>query len=244
VSTDVAAPPDRASGDDPELARQLNTLAQVMLAANDGEWDPERIVHAARTAIGSADSVSLTYIRGHDRPRTLAATDELSAKVDAIQYDLGEGPCLEAIAEDDITRSDDLAVDPAWPRFGPAAAEAGAGSCFGVRLFLNGDHRGALNVYARNAHSFNDVDIAAGTLIAAYANQALRAAAHLEQAQNLERALQSNRQIGAAVGILMARNNWTYEEAFENIRSASQRVQRKLRDIAEEVRYTGQLPDH
>ncbi|HST49932.1 ATP-binding protein [Jatrophihabitans sp.] len=62
------------------------------------------------------------------------------------------------------------------------------------------------------------------------------------KAANLERALASNRQIGAAMGILMARLHLTDEQAFDLLRKTSQNRHRKLRDIAEEVMMTGELP--
>jgi len=62
-----------------------------------------------------------------------------------------------------------------------------------------------------------------------------------ERASNLQKALASNRQIGVAMGVLMARQNLTEEQAFAVLREASQRGNRKLRDIADEVVLTGQL---
>jgi signal transduction histidine kinase/DNA-binding response OmpR family regulator len=58
---------------------------------------------------------------------------------------------------------------------------------------------------------------------------------------NLRLALASNRQIGAAIGVVMATEKLTNEQAFERIRDVSQRTHRKLRDVADEVLYTGRL---
>lgn len=62
------------------------------------------------------------------------------------------------------------------------------------------------------------------------------------QNEHLRLALDSNRDIGAAIGILMYSRKVTREAAFELLRSTSQRQHRKLRDVAEEVLRTGQLP--
>jgi ANTAR domain len=59
---------------------------------------------------------------------------------------------------------------------------------------------------------------------------------------DLERAVQSNREIGVAMGILMAREMCTQSQAFNRLRTASQQLNRKLRDIADDVKRTGQLP--
>lgn len=62
------------------------------------------------------------------------------------------------------------------------------------------------------------------------------------RASNLQKALQSNRTIGTALGIVMASQAITAEQAFDELRRASQQSNRKLRDIADEVVYTGAPP--
>ncbi len=64
-----------------------------------------------------------------------------------------------------------------------------------------------------------------------------------DRADNLQRALASNRLIGTALGIVMATRKVTAEEAFALLRSVSQRANRKLRDVADDVVFTGALPD-
>ena len=62
------------------------------------------------------------------------------------------------------------------------------------------------------------------------------------QVENLNRALQTSRRIGAAIGILMASSKLTEEAAFELLTHVSQRTHRKLRDVADAVVLTGRLP--
>jgi ANTAR domain/PAS fold len=54
-------------------------------------------------------------------------------------------------------------------------------------------------------------------------------------------ALQNSRDIGTALGILMNRHKITRDTAFDLLRSASQRSNRKVRDLAHEVIETGTL---
>jgi signal transduction histidine kinase/DNA-binding response OmpR family regulator len=63
-----------------------------------------------------------------------------------------------------------------------------------------------------------------------------------ERSANLKVALATNRQIGAAIGILMVTERITSEQAFDRLRDVSQRTHRKLRDVADEVVYTGTVP--
>ncbi len=64
-----------------------------------------------------------------------------------------------------------------------------------------------------------------------------------KQNANLCVALEGSRRIGAAIGIVMSRRNVTYDQGFELLRHASQRLHMKLRDVAEEVLYIGRVPD-
>ncbi len=64
-----------------------------------------------------------------------------------------------------------------------------------------------------------------------------------DRADDLEQALHSNREIGMAMGILMARGKCTSEQAFDLLRNASQNLNLRLRDVAARIVDTGELPD-
>ena len=69
-----------------------------------------------------------------------------------------------------------------------------------------------------------------------------RAAALRLERDNLRVALDTNRSISAAVGVLMALQQLAYEDAFDLLVATSQNTNRKLRDVAEDVVRTGALP--
>ena len=79
-------------------------------------------------------------------------------------------------------------------------------------------------------------------MFAAYASMALLAAARHDTANHLLRALETNREIGVAIGILMANGQLTNQQAFAELRTASQNLNRKFHDIGADVSVTGQLP--
>jgi AmiR/NasT family two-component response regulator len=68
-------------------------------------------------------------------------------------------------------------------------------------------------------------------------------AAYENKIAQLETALVSNRRIGIAIGIVMASHGHTDQQAFDTLCALSQRHNRKLKDIAEDVIYTGTLPE-
>ncbi len=179
------------------------------------------------------------------RFETPVATGELSAQTDAIQYELGSGPCVDALVEHRNFRTGDLRSDPRWPEFGRRAFEAtGVLSMLSIRLFLedNDELLVGLNMYSREPDAFGDEAETMGVLLATYGAFALSSARAREQATNLAAALENRTDIGIAMGILMAQHKVTRDDAFNLLRVSSQHTGRKLHDVATEVADTGALP--
>jgi GAF domain-containing protein len=204
----------------------------------------DRITRAAVDTVKGCDHVGISVVSRYGGISTTAATDDVPNAVDAIQYETGQGPCLDAISEHEIFWIDDLAVDERWPSFSRRAAEGtGVRSMLSFRLFVEDDTIGALNLYSRRVRAFDEPACAVGTILATHAALGIRAAQDKERAEQLDLALQSNRQIGIAIGVLMAGGSMTQEEAFSVLRRASQHLNRKLRDVAAEVIDTGLVPE-
>ncbi len=165
--------------------------------------------------------------------RTPAASDDVPRLVDTVQYETGEGPCLDAIREHEVFQTDDLEKEPRWPNFSQRAAEkSGVSSMLCYRLFVDADTMGALNLYSKERNAFDAEDRAVGSIFAAHASVALSAARQKDQ---LEQAIETRDLIGQAKGILMARQDVTAEQAFDMLRRGSQRLNIKLRELARQV---------
>jgi GAF domain-containing protein len=228
-----------------ELGKYFAELAGALRREGGSliDFDMDRLVRVGQAAVPNADHVALTMIRGSNPPETCARTDEVADQVDAIQYDVGNGPCLEAIRENDITRSNDLEHDDQWPGFAErTVAETPVRSMAGVRLVIDGPNRAALNFYADRPHAFSDLDLGVAAILSSFASLAMQRQLAERKVDNLEIALESSRQIGAAMGVLMARKLMTEEQAFQQLRDASQHLHRKLRDVARDVLESGELP--
>ncbi|MBC3190943.1 ANTAR domain-containing protein [Pseudonocardia sp. C8] len=68
------------------------------------------------------------------------------------------------------------------------------------------------------------------------------AAREREHADHLEAALHSSREIGIAIGILMHSRQLNRDQAFEFLVHASQRLNRKVRDLAWAIAEAGEVP--
>ena len=228
------------------LAAMADEFGQLVVSLTEGADEPitaRRLVEFAVRGIPGAEHASMTVVEG-DRPaRTTASSDELPARCDQLQYQHGEGPCLEAIASNSVELVEDLGADDRWPLFARAVvAQTPVRSMLSFRLFLTEQNRAALNLYATRAGAFTEESTAAGSVFAAYASMALLAAARQDKTDHLLRALETNREIGVAMGILMASGKLTTEQAFDQLRAASQHLNRKLHDIAVEITRSRRLP--
>jgi len=226
-----------------ELAATFVAIARRFEAADDPAETQARITRAAVDTVPGCAHASISMVRRGGRVTTVAPTDDVPAMVDVIQYETRQGPCLEAIRDEEVVLIDDLVSDERWPAFAArATAETPARSILAARLFVQDDVIGALNLFAEEPGAFDDYDAAVATILAGHAALAVSAAREKEHAEQLDEALQSNRDIGVAMGVLMARGGLTREQAFAVLREASQRLNVKLRDVAADVADTGQLP--
>lgn len=166
---------------------------------------------------------------------TAAASDDYALELDKIQYDSGQGPCLEASERSEFFQITDVSQETRWPEFCRRAAEIGFRSSLSFPLNNNGN-AGALNIYSTTTNSFDERAIDTGRIFAHQATIALQNAqthvAARKLAEHLNVALQSRDMIGQAKGILMERENVSDEAAFEMLKTISQQANVKLREVA------------
>jgi GAF domain-containing protein len=225
-------------------ADQVAVLALELARQPDLPSTLDAIVgHASRSIEGAEFAAITVKGPGGTLFRTVASSDEEPMRVDQVQYDSGEGPCLSALAEGLTIRSDDIATDARWPDFGPAAHDlTGVTSMLSHPLALEEDDTlGALNLYSKKPAAFDWDSASDLTVLATHSAIAMARAAAYEQSQHLQLALESNRTIGIAIGILMNKHLITRDQAFDALRVSSQHGHRKLIDIATDVVETGQL---
>lgn len=220
-----------------DLANLFLRVGRELSSSERSVNDVLQIVsHRAYELIPSAQHAAIS--RGSSgKFETVAATSDVPPQIDRIQYRLRTGPAVDAIQGEGAYRDGDLATSTSWPEFGRKAAEEyGIHSLLSVRMYLEDDelHAG-LNLYSSERDAFDESDQTTATLVATHGALALTAARRQSKIMNLERALQTSRRIGTAMGILMANNKVTEQQAFDLLRIASQSNHRKLHDVADDV---------
>lgn len=238
--------------DRPDLAGTMLALASDFMVLGSGvlELSDERdllaeVAQLTQARIKPAEWVSITTLKNGEF-RTIASTDPRAADADLIQYDASSGPCVDAILDDHDTLVRDLRADERWPAFSHKVAEQfGVRSMMAFRLTLDAkDTIAALNIFSLGVDAFEAEHLTTGRLMATYGALGLNSIADRRRAGELQQALGSAREIGIAIGILMASRKLTRSDAFEVLRDESQRANRKLRDLAAYVAETGTFPSH
>jgi len=221
-----------------ELWRAVADLSSLLLCEEDQETTLRRVGDLAVRSIAGCDAVGVT-LRGERNPTTRAATGSLVYEVDRYQYEIDEGPCLQAVADREIMAIEEMESDRRWPRFSRHAADRGVHSSLSLPMMVRGEALGALNLYAHRPSAFSPMDRQTGTLFAAQAAVAVANAqtyaASVKLVQDLRDALDSRAVIDQAMGILIARNGTNAQEAFTHLRIRSQNENRKLREVAADV---------
>lgn len=186
----------------------------------------------AAAAVPGAEYASVTE-RRPDRFATVAATDAAARAADAAQHDAG-GPCVDAIAHGVPCRTGDLDGDDRWPALAGRPAD-GLRSVLSVPLPGDADRPTGLTLYSTRSDAFDDGAETVALLVASHGGLALAAATAREKARNLWVALDTNREIAMAVGVVMATRDLDRDEAFDLLRGVSQDANRKLAEVAAAV---------
>lgn len=223
--------------DDEALQSGLRGLSEMLLSETNAETLLDSVTSLAAEALPGCHAASISLTR-KGRPTTPVCSAEIAREADLSQYDTNQGPCLSAIETGEIVRTDSFLDEDRWPAFSKQAASRGLMSALSLPLRAGDEVIGALNLYSRQVENFRDGHDRAA-LFARQASvtlsnaQALRRAEEL--AQQLAIALESRDVIGQAKGIIMTAEGVSSEKAFDVLRRASQRSNRKLHDVAREI---------
>jgi GAF domain-containing protein len=217
-----------------DLLRQLSRVVLVDRTLTEVLTD---ITAIAAQKIPGAEASSITLLRD-EKAFTAAHSGEMALAADELQYAHGYGPCMDAGRGGVLLRVDDMRTEERWPDYmAHVVASTPVLSSLSVPLPYQGASIGALNNYSTVPGAFASPEsIRAGTDVAeVIAVAVVNADAHaqlFDQARNMRLAMESRATIEQAKGVLMAQRHVDAEQAFEILREASQRYNRKLRDIA------------
>jgi GAF domain-containing protein len=231
---------DAGSGASGGTERLAEAFAELVVATV-GEFDVLELSQVlAERCVDVLDVAAsgLALADGNAGLQVMAASNEQAKLLELFQIQHDEGPSLESYRRDGAIVAEELAGGfDRWPRFGPAAANAGFSSVVAVPMRAGGKVIGALNLYgtvqqpvpaiptARVAQAMADVTAVA-------IEQVRLARDRVALIVQLESALESRVAIEQAKGFVAYHLDIGLDEAFVLLRHRARSSRRLLNDVA------------
>jgi transcriptional regulator with GAF, ATPase, and Fis domain len=218
-----------------ELAEAFAELARTVYAGDSTDDVLDNVCEAAPLVVPGCAHATVMALR-NGRFETAAANDEIGRRIDGAERELEDGPCVDAIVEQVPQVVPNLAADGPWPTLRAwVLTNTPVRGAMAYRLFTAESKVGALNLFSDTAGAFTPDSADVAAIFAAFASVAVTAASEHKLAKDLRAGLESNREIGKAIGLLMALHNITDEEAFEVLRRHSQETNTRVAEIADRL---------
>lgn len=219
---------------------------QVSAAVTDYLEDLTRRSHLR---LGNVAGVAVSMVGAGDEPVTAGASTQLARTVDAVQYAIGTGPCLDALAGSGGAYVADLGADPRWGDYGARASARGVRCCLSVPVraadtvgvYVDDPERvmAVVKVYGTEIDGLDVEQQRLGRSLATEVVAGIRMAQTLQltatELDDRARAMNSRRSIDLAVGILMERAGVDADQAFALLKSYSQTRNTRLVDVVADL---------
>lgn len=217
--------------------RMNNDLQDAVLESKDVSHFLDHLCQNAVESLSAGEQVlcGITLLRDR-KAATVASSSEYARKMDEVQYNFGDGPCLSAAREQTIMEVPDVDREKRWSKYIEAITGHGLHSILAVPFALGGEAKAALNLYSETPGEFGAAKVATAKSYVGEASRSLRLAVRVAQnseyAADLKAAMESRTVIDIAVGIVMGQSHCGQSEAFEILKKASSHRNMKLRELA------------
>lgn len=222
-----------------ELATVFAGASGLLLSADVAHTALHLITSVAVETIPGAVGSGVTLLGPDGALVTAAATDVEVERADALQYEMGQGPCLTAWEQHRVVHVPDVTEDDQWPEWSTAIALTGVRSVLSAALVAGARSLGAVKVYARQPGVFGPKEEHLLTMFAAQGATLLHHLRTAEDArrlsEDLKQTLRGRDVVSMAKGILMARDSVTERTAFLQLVDAAQERGQTLGDTAEHL---------
>ncbi len=191
------------------------------------------VVEMAVSTVPGAEHASILLLRAGQPIETPAASSDLAAECDRVQYEVGDGPGWHAVVGDrGVVVIHEMRTERRWRRFAERAAALGVRSMLACHLPTPRGTLGSLNLYAAEPDAFGSDSVLIGRVVATHAAVALALA---DQDRELQRAIDRGELVGQAIRILIRRHHFTATSAFEKLVADSRTNQVTVGEQAQQL---------
>ena len=187
---------------------------------------------------------SITVMDGAQGQESVCATGPGAARIDELQFGLGEGPCVQAFTTGRAVLVPDIAApaEARWPMFAAAAAGTGARGMYVLPLQAGASRLGVLDCYREWPGPLDDRELAGALLVADAAMWALLD--HLDtrvggngsgRSNGYDGSALAHAEVHQATGMLMAQTGTTPPAALAALRAAAFLEDRGIAEVADDV---------
>jgi len=222
-----------------ELAAVYGRLSGLLPSAHTVRGSLELVTSLAAEVLPGAAGSGVTLMDAEGRRVSVAVTDPVVERADALQYELEEGPCLTAWEQHSTVRVDDLHIEQRWRRWAAAVAGTGLRSSLSAPLVAGGVGLGALKVFSRRVAAFGPD---AERIVHMFAAQAaplvndIRAAERARHVSGDLKAIVRRRDVvHLAKGVLMDRERVGEEDALAMLVALARSQRTSMAQAAESV---------
>jgi GAF domain-containing protein len=217
-------------------SRILATLNQVTTP----ELETKRLCQVCAEVTGMSGA-GIMLMSGDVPGGSVCTTNEVSALLEHLQFELGEGPCVDAYRGDEPVLEPDLAAPetPRWHAFTDTALEAGVRAIFGFPLRVGAIRLGALNLYCDRPGALTDEQQADALVMAGIAAEAVMVMQANAPPGQLAAALEASGDyehvVHQASGMVAAQLEGSVAQALIRLRAYAFGNSRPLGDVAQDV---------
>jgi GAF domain-containing protein len=152
------------------IAQTVRDLRVLLPEADDLLAGLQRVAEATRRIL-EVDGAGLTLVQEDGPPRWVAATDAAMELLQQVQHDFGEGPYLQAYAQDRAIVVEDLRAAAAWTRIDAVVGQLNVRGMLSVPIRLQGQPIGTLDVYSTQPRAWSGHELEAVAEFATVASE-------------------------------------------------------------------------
>jgi GAF domain-containing protein len=165
---------------------------------------------------------------------TVSATDARAGRIDEVQFDLGQGPCWDALSTRRPVLEPDLATSASWPAFTDAVRNEGVAAIFAFPLVLGPLEIGAVDLYSATRVALTTEEQRQALALSAVVSRLVLRHVVDDRRSEMPSPF-SRRLIHQATGMVLTQMGISADDAYLIIQARAFAEGRPMRDVAEDV---------
>ncbi|RDV09434.1 ANTAR domain-containing protein [Arthrobacter sp. RT-1] len=222
-----------------DLTATIARIRGLLLTEEKVDRAVSLLARAIKESMPGNPGTGVSLLDAGGKRTSSASTDAMVEQADAIQYSLGEGPCLTAWASEEVVIIDDVHTDERWPRWRDAVLGMPVRSVVSTPLMAGKEALGALKIYSALPGQYDE---STGRVLSLFAGTAATLLAHiqgseapLKMTESLKATVSSRDLINRACGMLMERHGVSHDQAMQELIQNARAAGATLVEVSEQL---------